>query len=106
MENITEEIIGKSIDVIQYKALSAAIPDRKLEITELIPSAEVKAVRERYEPYLEGVDANPVAATLGDDMIFIGSGPENAGSIYYVDIEFGAFKLHDSIADFLKSTKL
>ncbi len=105
MESITEEIIGKYIDVAQHKELSDFIPDKKLEIVEIIPPEEVTAIRERYTPYLEGIDANPIAVTLGDEMIFIGSGPKNEGNVYYVDIEFGVFKLHNSISKFLSAIK-
>ena len=106
MEIITEKDIGKYIDVTQYKELRESIPDRKLEIIEIIPANEVKVIRERYKPYLEGIDANPIAATLGDEMIFIGSGLKNNGCVYFVDIEFGVFKLHNSISEFLSAIKL
>lgn len=106
MESFAENVIGKFIDVAQYKELSESIPDRKLQIIEIIPSNEIKEVRARYAPYLEGIDANPFATTLGDEMIYIGSGSENEGYIYYVDLEFGVFKLHESIAEFLSAIKL
>lgn len=106
MESITERAIGKYIDITQYKDMSESIPDRKLEIVEIIPPNEVGVIRERYEPYLEGIDANPIATTLGDEMIFIGDGEENKGRVYYVDLEFGVFKLHNSISEFLSAIKL
>lgn len=106
MASITEKAIGMYIDVTQYRELSESIPDRKLEIVEIISSNEVEEVRKRYVPYLEGIDANPVAVTLGDEMIFVGNGYENKGNVYYVDLEFGVFKLHNSIVEFLSAIKL
>ena len=38
-------------------------------------------------------------------MIFIGCGSNNKGNIYYVDLEFGIFKLHESITDLLKAIR-
>jgi hypothetical protein len=47
----------------------------------------------------------PAAVPLGDEMIFVGDGASNKGCVYYVDIEFGVFKLHDSVGGFLNAIK-
>ncbi|ASK18605.1 hypothetical protein [Halomonas sp. N3-2A] len=105
MSILGKEVIGRFIDVTRYPHLSSSIPDRQLEIIEVIESKETSEIRSRYEQFLGGISAAPAAVTLGDEMIFIGDSTNNEGCVYYVDIEFGVFKLHESMEEFLNAIK-
>lgn len=106
MTTLTNHLLGAYIDVAQYPKLSEAIPDKKLEIVELIEPDEIALVTARYQPFLEGIEAAPLAVTLGDEMLFIGTSGDNSGFIYYVDIEFGVFLLEQSLQDFVSALEL
>ena len=106
MSQLNAAFLGKYIDVSLYPELYSAIPDDRIVIVELIDDSELNYVLSRYLPFLGGVDVVPAAVTLGDEMIFIGSGSNNDGYVYYVDIEFGIFKLHNSVDEFLNAIKL
>lgn len=95
-------VVGKHIDVSLYSNLSASFPDRKLAITEVIPEEEKQEILGRYIPHLEGINAEPLAVTLGDEMLFVGSGDNNMGKIYYIDIEFGVFPLDKTLQVFIE----
>ena len=82
-----------------------SIPDKLIELIELIDPKEFSELYDKYKPYLEGVEAYPIAVTLGDEMIFIGNGCKNDGNVYYVDIEFGVFKLNETVTEFMSNLK-
>lgn len=105
MKTFGKGLIGCVIEVKKYQELAEAIPDKELEIIEVVEEVEREEVRVRYMPYLEGVRAFPAAVTLGDEMIFVGDGDDNGGCVYYVDIEFGVFKMNDSIEGFIAEVK-
>lgn len=100
------DIVGCVIQVSDYPELAEAIPDTELEITECLAPDEIQSVTRRYQPYLEGITAKAAAVTLGDEMLFIGAGPENPGVVYYLDLEFGVFKLLPTVEAFLQSLSL
>ena len=101
MSALEGEINGKYLDVSNYPMLAVKIPDKILEITEVIESNDIEKVRGSYRPYLDGIEADPAAVTFGDEMIFIGTGALNLDKVYYVDIEFGVFELHRTTKGFL-----
>lgn len=105
MSILDKDVIGSFIDVSRYPHLSNSIPDRQLEIIEVIEPEEIAEIRSKYGQFLGGISATPAAVTLGDEMIFIGDSTTNEGYVYYVDIEFGVFKLHDSVEGFLNAIK-
>lgn len=100
MDCLPEAITGQYIDVSQHEELRQTIPDRELVIVDLITPDEGATVRTGHRPCLFGTDADPAAVTLGDEMVFIGNGTENAGHVSYVDLELGVFELHDSVEAF------
>jgi len=95
-------IIGRKVEVSRYPELVNSIPDKILEITEVIKPIEFDTVSRRFEPYTKEYGVEPLLCTLGDQTICIGTQAHNSGNIYYLDFDFGCFKLTSTIDSFLK----
>jgi len=94
-------IVGKFIDVSLYRELAEKIPDVNLEIIELIPQKDKEQIANAYKPYLNDMKLIPFAVSLGDNVLFVNS----AGTVYYVDFDFGIFDLGRSLDEFVAELK-
>jgi hypothetical protein len=90
-----------SIDVSLIPDLASAIPDRNLVIDEVFPLEELRAIYERFLPYLEDQLLLPFLGTLGGNTIALGFGEMNAGRVFYCDMDFGLFELSENIEGFI-----
>ena len=105
LETITLNLTEYKLDTDFLKELKKEIPDTALLITEVFPKDELEEIYKRFIPYLEGYKILPFASTLGDSNFCIGFSKENFGKVYYQDLDFGIFKVGDSMESFIKALR-
>lgn len=107
--NLAKKILETiSLDLTEYKLnleFLEKIPDSTVLITEVFPNDELKQIYKNFIPYLEGKKILPFASTLGNSNFCIGFEKENFEKIYYQDLDFGIYKVADSMEDFLKALR-
>jgi len=107
--NLAKEILETiNLNLTEYKLntdLLEEIPDTSLLITEVFPKDELEEIYKSFSPYLEDNKILPFASTLGDSNFCIGFSKENFGKIYYQDLDFGVFKVADSMESFIKALR-
>lgn len=96
-------LVSRKIDVSKYPVLSAAIPDRQLEISEVFPAEELEEIWRYFSPYTDIYHISPIIESYGNVVIAIGNSDKNFGLIYLFDSDFGCFELEKSLNAFINN---
>lgn len=94
-------VIGRKVDVAKYPALSKAIPDKWLEISEVFLENEIDEIWDSFAPYTEEYGVRPILGIYNNTVIGIGYFENNFGKIYYFDFDFGCFELENTLDEFI-----
>jgi len=101
LKNVPQNLSEYKLNLEDFHPLTRETPEETLLITEVFPESDLEEIYERFTPYLEGHEILPFAHTLGDCALCIGFSQENLGAIYYQDLDFGIYKISDSMVHFL-----
>lgn len=91
------------IQIGKINAIKNKVPDEYVLVDEVISSESLNKVYELCKSSLEeyNLDLFPVLSLLGGHLICAKS-IENNFHFYYVDFDFGCFKLAESVGEFLE----